>query len=275
MKARLPRLRCIVPSLLWLAVAWGTAGVVVVRADPGPPAPQAVTFEIMRGHAVVDGTISAGEWNTANWIPMDKVYHGSPDDLSGAYWAALWDPDENVLFVAVTGIDADHILRAYGGWDQQDGIELYVNARNDDTSGYEDMSARKFDYAQQYAIGYDATLGSLWHHLGGGNPMPPGVLPASAFGVVTNRLTYEFKIRPFDYLDYDVPASSTEIQLQPGITIGLDMVMNSRTSVGGFGMLCENQIGGKYSDAGAMRDYTLVGIPEGAVVIVRTTLMEP
>ena len=129
------------------------------------------------------------------------------------------------------------------------------------------MTTRKYDYAQQYCLGYDAAATSLWTVLGGGNPVPTGTVPAEAFGMVTNRLVYELKLRPFDYYNYDNVTNSTEIRLRPRLVLGLDVVMNSLTAGGDFGMWCENQIGGKFNNAAAMRDYRLAS-PPGMLIIL-------
>lgn len=228
----------------------------------------AQTFQIAQGRATVDGVLGAGEWDKANWIVMDKDYAGIPVDLTNAAWAALWDASENVIYVAATGIDTSHVMHAYVDWNMQDGVELYINARNDNTNGFNDMTTRKYDYAQQYCVGYDTSVTSLWAVLGGGNPIPSNTLPAMAFSMITNRLVYEFKVRPFDYYNYDNVTNSTEVRLRTGLVIGLDMAINSRTTEGGFGMLCENQMGSKFTNAGNMRDYRLVS-PPGVMIFIR------
>lgn len=234
-------------------------GVVVVLACI---AARAESFVIRRGVATVDGVVSTGEWDNANWSEMDVIYSGMPWDLFDASWAAMWDPQDNAIYIAVTGTDTDHVLHEYTTWDGQDCIEMYINARNDDALHFENMDTRKFDDAQQFVIGYDPAVTSLWVVLGGGNFVPTNAWPEMAFGIVSNRLTYEFKLRPYDKFDYGNPTNSTEIRLRAGRVVGLDVVMNSRTSDDGFGMLCENGMGGKFYIAAAMRDYTL-GDPEG------------
>lgn len=232
---------------------------------------QTSIFQIVQGKATVDGILSAGEWDQANWIPMDKIYAEvgivTHMDLTNAAWAAMWDPSENVIYVAVTGTDTDHVMHAYSSWDGQDGLELYINARNDDVAGYEGMTTNKFDYAQHYLVGYDAASTSLWSSLGG-NPLPSNTLPAVAFGLVTNRVVYEFKLRPFDHYDYDNVSNSTEVRLQHRLVIGLDVVLSSKMTDDSFVMLCENQNGGKFTNAGAFRDYKLIRHPPGSLLII-------
>ena len=84
---------------------------------------------------------------------------------------------------------------------------------------------------------------------------------------MSNQLVYEFKLRPYNIFDYTNVAASTVIDLFPGRTIGLDVVMNTRTASGVFGMLCENTDGGKFNKAGQMRDYFLVG-PRGTRIYI-------
>ena len=211
-------------------------------------------YNLARGNVTVDGVIQSGEWDHANWMDLDQVYHGDPVDLSNASWAALWNEAENVLYIAVVGTDTSHVMHAHNGWDGQDGIELYVNVRNDDITDY---ASRLFDYAQQYAIGWDPAADSLFVVLGGDTVMPPAGRPEMAFGMVGNELTYEVKVRPYNVFDHGNVAASTEITLAADLVIGLDLVMNSRTVTDQFGMLCENVMVSKFNDAGQLRDHRL------------------
>ncbi len=223
----------------------------------------AQTFQIVPGRATVDGALSPGEWDQANWIPLDKVYSGLPvDDLTNASYAALWDPSENVIYVAVTGTDTSHVLAAWSSWNGQDGVELYINANNDNTNNYYST----WFSAQQYVVGYDLASTSVWATIGGVF-LPTNTLPAVAFGMVTNQLVYEFKLRPFDHYDYNQVENSTEVQLRSRLVIGLDVAMSSRTTWGTFGMVCEYPPTSKFTNAGNMRDHTLVSRP-GVVFIL-------
>ena len=56
-----------------------------------------------------------------------------------------------------------------------------------------------------------------------------------------------------------IPLDQDYYSSPPGVLSGLDATMNSRASPINFGMLCENSLGGKFSDAGQLRDYRLVG----------------
>jgi hypothetical protein len=221
-------------------------------------------FVIERGRVVVDGTLSPGEWDRAHWIPMDRIYWATPVDLTNAAWAALWDPASNRLYVAVTGTDTDHVQHLYTAWDGQDAVEVYVNARNDDAFDY-DSVPQPYAHAQQYVAGWDSATTSAWAILGNGTPLPPHMLPALAFSEITNRYTYEMAIVPYDELVLTNLASSTVVPLQPRRWIGLDVVMNTRQSGGGFGMWCQNQVGSKFRNAGALLDHRLLG-PPGTVI---------
>jgi hypothetical protein len=66
-------------------------------------------------------------------------------------------------------------------------------------------------------------------------------------------------MRPYDYFNRNDPPSSTVLTLGTGMVIGLDVVIDSRTSAGGFGMLCENTMAGKWHLAEQIQRYTLVG----------------
>ena len=225
-------------------------------------------YDMARGNVTVDGVISPGEWDHAYWMDMDQVYYGNPVDLGDASWAALWNETENAIYVAVVGTDTSHVMHAHTAWDGQDCLEFYVNARNDDISDY---LPRYYDYAQQYRIGWDEALGSLFVVMGAGDPVPPAAQPEMAFDLTGNRLTYEFKLRPFDVFDYSNVTASTEIPLSTGMVVGVDVLLNSRTVGGGFGVLCENAMPQKDTDAGSFLDHRLLPPPPppGLVLIIK------
>jgi len=244
-------------ALIGMLALW--PGAAVANTNVGTP-PDVFSNVIFQGYATVDGVLSTGEWDKANWIPLDEDYHSSPPgvliDLTNASWAAYWCPTANVIYVAITGIDTIQVMQAWTQWDGQDAVEIYVNARDDNADPYD----ANFQFAQQYVSGWDPVATSIWHVLGGGVvPYPPGTIPEAAVTIVSNCLSYEFKLRPYDIFNVNSPGSSTEIALEAGLLIGLDVTMNSRASPTNFGMLCENSLGGKFRDAGQLRDYRLVG----------------
>ena len=209
---------------------------------------------IVIGEPVIDGIISGGEWDSADWIDMDKVYSGSAPDLSAAKWAALWSPNTNLVYVAITGIDTQHIFNdSYVSWDTQDDVEIQIDAGNTDKSGYNEDNMR---YGQHYFMGPN-TNGGAWMRLAGATDavMPGGY----AVTVDGDRITYEFALTPYSNLTVTNPAGSAVRTLAIGDVIGLDMIMCTKSS-SGFGMLCENQQLGKWKNAITFLDHTLVQI---------------
>ena len=210
-------------------------------------------FSIPPGQPAIDGVISGGEWDSATWIDMDTVYYGSPADLSEAKWAAMWSPATNLVYVVITGTDTDHIFSSdFVLWNEHDDVEIHIDANNTDTNPYNSTMR----YAQQYFIGPNGT-GGEWSAILGSSA--DDVIPGGyAVGVDGDVITYEFALTPYTDLNLADPVGSPVRTLQAGDVIGLDMVMSTKQTDGGFGMLCENAVGGKFSNASALLDHTLV-----------------
>ena len=67
-------------------------------------------YAIMVGEPNIDGVISEGEWDSANWLELDQAYWGTANDLTEARWAALWSPETNLIYVVIRGIDTVHVF---------------------------------------------------------------------------------------------------------------------------------------------------------------------
>jgi len=232
-------------------------------ADVPPP------FEIYPGSATVDGDLS--DWDGALWIAMDQTFYGFPADLTNAKWAARWDDATNRIYMAIKGTDTFHFFNdTYVQWDAQDFVEVYVDADNSD---YTPLQPTNYVYAQQWTIGPDA--GGTYDVWGGGEWVYiVGSLPAAGYtaavDVTGDVISYELALPPFELFYYTGTPANVEVDLEAGLTVGLDVIMGTRYSASGqpydFGMLCENTIsnGGKYNDASTFRDYELKAAGAGA-----------
>ena len=247
-------LECTTPEGVGCAVAPG--------ADVPPP------YDIYPGTATIDGDLS--DWADVQWIAMDMLSYGAPTDLSNAEWAARWDDASNRILLAVRGTDTFHFFSDYPiQWDGQDSIEVYVDANNSDATP---LVPFQFKYAQQWTIGPDADDtndlwgGGEWVNISYGASTPTGY--TAAVDVTGNVISYELALPPFAlYYAAGTPAN-VEVDLAVGLTVGLDVIMGTRTSSSGqpydFGMVCENTVGGKYDNASLFPNFTLKAAGTGS-----------
>ena len=208
-------------------------------------------IDIPAGTATVDGDLS--DWAGSQWIMADQIYYGTPSDASGAKWTARWT--SNAIYVAGTITDTDHVfLDGYTSWDTQDAFEVYVDAANHDVEGY----SGSFVDAQQFIISPNGA-GGTWITLGGG-PLEEDqtACPAYAISVDGNVINYEIELRAYDQFNSADPAASSLVTLASGMTVGLDVVFDTK-SAAGFGMLCENTMGTKWNQTFQFQDYVLTG----------------
>lgn len=218
-------------------------------------------LQISPGIATVDGNL--GDWAEANWIAMNDTFYSDPSDVTGAKWAARWTPD--TIYVAVTGVDADHrFTESNQGWDQQDSVEIFVDAANKNVVGFADPGNWKD--AQQYCGAPNGTPGGEWLILGY-VPLPEGTVPAFEATVVGATINYEFALRPYNEYNINNPAASTVVTLSGGMTVGLDVVIDTKHAWDPFsaaddptfGMLCYLNSTDKWNDASVFIDQVLVG----------------
>ncbi len=222
-------------------------------------------FSIFQGQPDIDGLISTGEWGSATWIDMDTVAF-NPADLSQARWAAMWSPATNLIYVAITGTDTDHIFSSdFVNWNVQDDVEIYIDPGNLDTSNYNYDGQR---FAQHYFMGPDGT-GGAWSIIAS---QSADSAMSGGYAVTVNGdvITYEFALTPYADLNLADPAGSLVRTLQPGHVIGLDMIMFTKhtDTPPDIGMLCENAQPSKYRDAGQFLDHTLVAVPDPSTFIL-------
>lgn len=236
-------------------------------------------LQLPMGKANVDGDLS--EWGDANWIVMDQVYYTStgsaPPDLSNAEWTAMWSSDPDMIYVAVRGVDTDHVFNDSNmGWDAQDSVEIYMDAADSNMDGYNDDGEgyKAFATAQQYVGGaWQSEVGKEWLTLAGGpiEPLEAGIVPAFEVAVSGDLISYEIAMKPYTKLDTDDPESSTVLPLAAGMTLGLDVVMDSKHQ-DGFGMLCQNTDGRKYGDAAQLLSHTTVPEPSAIVLLLTSVI---
>ena len=201
-------------------------------------------------NVTVDGVLT--EWADASWIQMDKNFYETAPDMPSAMYACKWNPQSNVIYLAVKVVDNDKIFLSnegsYNNWDQQDELNIYCEGTNDNSTGFSNV----FNTAQQYAIGPNGS-GGTWQLWGTGlwlsDFLPdPGLVTACV--VNGNNLSYEAQVVPYDYYSGIVGVGDTvQTTLTDGKMIGFDVVAGSKRA-DGFGMLCANMMEGKWNDAG-------------------------
>ena len=211
------------------------------------------SFNMPHGTVVVDGDL--GEWTDVEWVLLDQVYDGDPNDIIEAKFAARWNDAANKLYVAAVVDDSEHnFTNDFDVWDASDRLEIYFSLNGGSYQTYQDN-------AQQYIIGHGDTTD--WAAMGG-DP-PPQSVPGAfdyAASVSGSLIKYEAEIEPFEYYGGLDPQPDPDIvaDLQandPNNVILFDVVVGSKHS-SGFGNLSENMDSGKFWDTNSFQQYTLV-----------------
>jgi hypothetical protein len=211
------------------------------------------SMTIRRGSVVVDGNL--GDWPAGlEWVPLDKVYYGSPNDLGPAWFALQWDVDANKVYVAVIAYDSNHVFSdEYVDWDASDRIEIYSQGDAEGGSGWTGV----YDVAQHYMAGPNTADGS-WATWGQGEPLDANVGLECAVVVDGDQIIYEVGVTQFDNYGGFSAGETIITDLDVGDVVRFDVVASSRFS-DGFGMISENQMTGKYNNADRIARYMLVG----------------
>ena len=220
------------------------------------------TNKIVRGTAVVDGSIA--DWsNQVEWVPLDKVYYGTPTDVNGAKMALRWSEATNKIYAAVVVPDTTHFFTdSYdASWDSSDRIEVFSQG---DASGGAYTTGTS-DAAQQYFVGHKtiATGGSWVSWANGfvfmGVPDPNFEYAVSING---NNLVYEVGVQMYDnYAGRPGSEGDTIItDLSLGKVVGFDIVVDARrgNNLEEFGVLAANLLTGKSANASNFQTYTLI-----------------
>ena len=185
----------------------------------------------------IDGVISPGEWDKAEWIEMDNVYgHATnwpncyPNDLHDCHWANLWNPETNLIYCVVYGTDESHNFRdTFKSWNMQDDLEIYIDAANKDVRFYNPVDG-------QHIIMGPTTDGGAWI------TFPDEAMPGGyAVGVDGDVITYEFALTPYDTYDINDIGNSTIVDLEAGHWLGLDMCMSTADEDNETTFMCEHR----------------------------------
>jgi hypothetical protein len=249
-------------KLLFVAVMLMFASM-AVGGQPGLLPPQPV---VQNEAVVVDGLL--GEWAGAHWLPVDMVYYGTPQDVTDAEYALQWSDTQNMLYMGVRYNDADWLLQDLVTWNTQDNIEVYLDAGN--TGGAMDNDA-----VSQYLIGNNGTGVTNDYVYLGANLGPPDVedtylgvsAPGAEDGAVARQgtggqLLYEIALIP-----WASQSTGAQVDLMVGTIVGADVVVDTLGATSPFGMLCNNQVGGKYAGNGLFQTHVLVPEPTTMVLL--------
>ena len=222
--------------------------------------------EIVHGPVQVDGSL--GEWSGANWHTVDQSYYGNPTDITNGRYAAMWNHNTNLIYMAVEYDDSYQVFNpACTGWNTDDDIEVYVDAANNETLNYN----ATYQDAQQWVLGYHSS--GAWAQLDALTPPQPHDLAAYAVTLTGNTLRYEMAIKPYSRYDgYGGTSPSILVDLMTACTnaspVGLDLIIGSvYDAAGGFGMLADRAGGGTwFKTSSQFQDHLLV--PEPATIML-------
>ncbi|MCD4831342.1 MAG: hypothetical protein K8R02_05965 [Anaerohalosphaeraceae bacterium] len=215
-------------------------------------------YTIPHGSVTVDANLI--EWAGAEWAYLDQVYYGGSvfdiNNTDGAKFALRWDA--NSVYAAVMVTDTSHVLEAPLAWNSSDRIEVYC--QGEPNVGH--IYTPYFDKAQQYMVGTntDSMTGPLgpWAIFGDGLGIETAAGFEFAVLVDGADIIYEIGAKQFvNYADHGPGGTTVEAVLEGGKVIGFDIVASSKTQWGAFGMLSENMMTGKSTDARKFQQYTL------------------
>ena len=227
------------------------------------PAPKLMDHTSTGGLVTVDGDLS--DWATADWLtlgagnPDGGVTWGEATDMSNAKYAARWDVGG--IYVAATCTDTVPVWTAsYSGWNDSDHCEIFVDATNSNLEGYAEVgTSGAYSDAQHYVVGLSGPA-SHWMVCGvsTGGP-PPGPAPTIVTSVVGSTYIYEAYCPSYD-------GTLVAFPLDGGMTVGFDVAMLSNDGAT-YSMLQANNVGGKFNNAAAFQDWTLIPEPLTMVLL--------
>ncbi|MHC4154165.1 MAG: right-handed parallel beta-helix repeat-containing protein [Planctomycetota bacterium] len=208
--------------------------------------------QIPMGAVAVDGNLD--DWpEDVQWRELDKVYDPDPNDVVEASFALQWDPNTNKVYAAVIVDDSDHVfLDEYVHWDASDRIEVYSQGDAQGGSGWYGV----YDAAQHYMVGPN-TSGGAWATWALGQELGEDVGLEYAVVVNGDEIVYEVGVRQFDNYGGFSGGATVPTELDAGDVVRFDVIVDTRWS-SGFGMLAENLMAGKYTNADQFARYVLV-----------------
>ena len=194
---------------------------------------------------------------------------GSPNDVTNAQFALLWNEGTDKVYAAVTVTDMDHIFETSPwNWNSSDRLEIYMQGDPNGNGEWEWATGDAYyDKAQQYVIGPPETGTSPWSFFGNGEYIPSGSLPGSAnferaLSFDGDTITYEVGVQAFIWFGGVSGATTTQAALSAGYEVGFDVIADTRynnaTYGNDFGMLSENLMTGKWHSADAFQRWLLV-----------------
>ena len=203
------------------------------------------SYTILPAEVTVDGTLSAAEWDGAEWMNLDQVYSGDPCDLASATFALRWNDTTNMVYAAVIVDDHEHIFEnTPTNWNSSDRIEVYSQGDANGGTGW--GVDKTYDKAQQYAVGPKPGNVGTWANWGAGdylNPVTSGLDVASQ--VDGSVITYEVGVTQYIWNGSQTGAPTVIRDVTIGDIVGFDIIASSKCT-GGFGMFSENMFTGKW-----------------------------
>jgi formylglycine-generating enzyme required for sulfatase activity len=233
----------------------------------------ATDYSIYEGTATIDGNLS--DWSDATWIDLATTLDGIGIDLSEAKFAVRWSSATNLIYVAVTGVDMNHVFidpaANTGLWNVTDTVEVYVDPLELNKTNYcqkVDGDQSYWKYAQQYCGGLK-TDGSVWCAIAGMDGYNDGTTTFNTNAISTgmvnfaasvdgDTINYEIAIKPYKFFNLANPSASSLTTLSGGQVIGFDVDMGSSDGWD-YIFLAENAVKNKYLNAAGFATYTLVG----------------
>lgn len=225
--------------LVFVGAAWGDHDITVPYTAP-------------EGTASIDADLS--DWAGAQWIALDEVYDGTPDDVTDAKYALRWSDADNLLYFAVEVTDTQpNKVDFYVSWNTQDDIEVSVDAGNNDA-----YFGSPPGLGQQIIFG-EAPDGTDWVIAAWGNPADVDLVPSYRVATVGDVISYEGAIVPYsNYAAWGAPGDTTEVDLAEGIEIGFDVVAVTKLDEAtAYGMLTNNTVGGKFQNGASLQAWLL------------------
>lgn len=228
----------------------------------------------------IDADLS--DWGDARWLSLDQPFmsptptNGTPDGDAvlneGSAYAVEWDRDSDTLYIAAKVYDPQIVASNYFGWNQQDYIEICLQATTNTTAVSWPPPGQNstLDFGASYDLDPDWNLGQSLKIGASTNDAEPWALwiwtdssnrveylfPEYAARVEDpdqdddGIIYYEAKVKPFEYFSLSHPSSNVVRDLDNGVLLRVEVVaVEKHTPSGedtGFGELANNSWNGKF-----------------------------